>query len=64
MVNIKWTEEPVDVNTNEIRRLAGFRGEDLERIVKLTFVNGFTDHISVELQQMERIMPLSMSDKN
>ena len=52
-MHMKWTGEPVDVYANEVRRLAGlagFSGDGLERIVKLTFVNGFPDNISIELQ--------------
>lgn len=55
----------MDVYANEIRRLAGlagFTGDSLERMVKLTFVNGFPDSISVELQQMENILSMPMSD--
>ena len=62
---IQWKGEQVDVFANEIRRLAGlagFYGESLERIVKLTFVNGFPGNISVELQQVNNIIHLSMSD--
>ena len=64
LVHMKWTGEPVDVYANEVRRLAGlagFSGDGLERIVKLTFVNGFPDNISTELQQMASILTLSMS---
>lgn len=65
LVYMRWTGEQVDVYANEIRRLAGlagFKGEDLERIVKLTFVNGFPDRISVELRQIDNVVKLSMSD--
>ena len=65
IARMKWTGEPVDVYANEIRRLAGlagFSGEELNRLVKLTFVNGFPDSISMELQQVEKILTLSMSD--
>ena len=65
LVRVRWTGEQVDVYANEVRRLAGlagFVGESLERIVKLTFVNGFPDYISMELQQMENITNLTMSD--
>lgn len=65
LVQVKWTGEQVDVYANEIRRLAGlagFTGESLERLVKLTFVNGFPDSISIELQQVENITTLPMSE--
>ena len=50
---------------NEIRRLAAlakFDGVALEQITKLTFVNGFPESIGIELQQIERVMTLPMSD--
>ena len=62
---IKWAGDPVDVYANEIRRLAGlagFTGSALETIVKLAFVSGFPDSIGVELQQVEGVMGLPMSD--
>ena len=65
LCRLRWSGEQVDVYATEIRRLAGlsgFKGADLERIVKLTFVNGFPDHISMELQQVEDIVSLSMSE--
>ena len=64
MTRMKWAGEPVDVYANEIRRLAGlsrFSGEGLDRVVKLTFVNGFPDNVSMELQQVENILTVSMS---
>lgn len=63
--SLKWVGEQVDVYANEIRRLAGlagFTGEGLERIIKLTFVNGFPDQISVALQQVQNIDVIAMSD--
>lgn len=65
LVQLKWTGEQVDVYANEIRRvagLAGFTGDGLEKIVKLTFVNGFPDGISVALQQVPDILTVPMSD--
>lgn len=62
LVQMRWTGEQVDVYANEIRRLAEFTGENLERIVKLTFMNGFPDSISIELQQVENITTLTMSE--
>ena len=65
LVHMKWAGEPVDVYANEVRKLAGlagFSGEGLDRIVKLTFVNGFPDNISMELQQMANILTVSMSE--
>lgn len=62
---LRWTGEQVDVYANEIRRLAGLAGftnDGLERMVKLTFVNGFPDSIGVELQQVENILSVPMSD--
>ena len=60
-----WTGEPVDVFANEIRRMArasGFVGVGLEEIVKLTFVTGFPENISLELQQTQGIDRMSVSD--
>ena len=53
--SMKWGGEEVDVYANEIRRLAGlarFEGPPLEHIVKLTFINGLPDYMSVQLQQV------------
>ena len=61
MVNMKWTREPVNLYENEIRRfagLSGLKGEGLETIVKLNFVHGFPENISMELQQIENIEKL------
>ena len=65
LVSLKWVGQPVDVYANEIRRLAAlaqFEGDELEKITKLTFINGFPNSISVELQQVDKIMTLPMSD--
>lgn len=65
LVNMRWTGEQVDVYANEIRRLAGlagFTGDSLEHIVRLTFVNGFPDHIGMELKQAQNIATMSVSD--
>lgn len=43
LVHVQWTGEQVDVCANKIRRLArlaGFAWEKLEKIGKVTFVNG------------------------
>ncbi|XP_068240111.1 uncharacterized protein [Palaemon carinicauda] len=64
LVRLKWTGEPVDVYANEIRRLKGLAKYDkvgLENVVKLTFVNGFPDNISVALQQLPNVMTMAMS---
>ena len=50
---IKWAGERVDVYANKIRQLvglAGFKGDELERLMKLAFVTGFPDIISIRLQ--------------
>lgn len=65
LVQMKWTGEPVDVYANEIRRLAGLAKFDkagMENVVKLTFVNGFPDSISVSLQQVPNVLKMEMSD--
>ena len=58
LIGFKWTGEAVDVYANELRRLAGlagFDGDALEHIVKLSFINGFPDNIGMELQQIKDI---------
>ena len=53
--SMKRGGEEVDVFANEIRRLAGlarFEGPYLEHLVKLTFINGLPDYMSVQLQQV------------
>lgn len=65
LVKKRWEGEQVDVFANEIRRLgglAGFEGVGLDRLVTLTFVNGFPDSISCELQQLAGIFEMEMSD--
>lgn len=65
LVRLKWTGEPVDVFANEIRRLASlakFSGEGLENVMKLSFVNGFPDHVSVALQRVPNISKIEMSE--
>ena len=62
---LKWAGEAVDVFANELRRLAklcGLRGEGLEQVVKLGFVMGFPDSISVELQQIVDVERMRVSD--
>ena len=62
--DMKWSGEQVDVFANDIRKLAGLaglEGEGLERVVKLTFVNGFSDNISIRLQQLPDIETIDMS---
>ena len=49
--SMKWGGEEVDVYANEIRRLAGlarFEGPSLEHIVKLTFINGLPDYMTLQ----------------
>ena len=61
----KWTGEAVDVYANKIRKQArgcGFVDEGLEQIVKLAFITGFPDSIAVELQQVQGIEKLNVSD--
>lgn len=65
LASCKWTGQPVDVYCTELRRLAGiagFTGDHLERTVKLSFVNGMPDSISVDLQQVTDIISLPMSE--
>ena len=63
--SMKWGGEEVDVFANEIRRLAGlarFEGPYLEHIVKLTFINGLPDYMSVQLQQVRDILDSSLAE--
>ena len=56
--SMKWGGEDLDVSANEIRWLAGlarFEGSYLEHIVKLMFINGLPDYMSVQLQQVRDI---------
>ena len=62
---IKWAGEQVEIYANNIRKLArgaGFEGDGLEKVVKLSFITGFPDSISVELQQVQGIDNMSVSD--
>ena len=55
----------MNVYANEIRRLAGlarFEGPSLEHTVKLTFINGLPDYMSVQLQQVGGILDLSIAE--
>ena len=50
---VRWAGERVDVYANKIRQLAGlagFEGAGLERFMKLAFIRGFPNTISIELQ--------------
>ena len=63
--SMKWGGEEVDVYANEIRWLAGlarFEGLSLEHIVKLTFINGLPDYMSVQLQQVGGILDSSLAE--
>ena len=63
--SMKWGWEKVDVYANEIWRLAGlarFEGPSLEHIVKLTFINGLPDYMSVQLQQAGCILDSSLTE--
>ena len=65
LTSMKWGGEEVDVYANEIRRLAGlarFTGPSLEHVVKLTFINGLPDYMSVQLQQVGGILDLSLAE--
>ena len=61
----KWSGEPVDVFANEIRKHAkgaGLSGPGLDQIVKLAFIMGFPDSISIELQQVEGIEGMKVEE--
>ena len=64
LVRHQWTGEQVDVYATELRRLAGlagFQGAGLNRAVKLAFISGFPEDISVALQREPGILDESMS---
>lgn len=46
--SVVWSGESIDMYTNSIR-IAGFNGRVLETIVKMAFINGFANHISIAL---------------
>ena len=55
---IRWVGKCVDVYANKIRQLVGlarFNGDGLEELMKLTFVTGFPNIISIRLQQAPNI---------
>ena len=61
----KWKGEAVDIYVSELRRLAGlagFTGTSCERVVKLAFVTGFPNDISIELQKIPNIQTIRMTD--
>ena len=65
LVKVRWTGQPVDVYANDIRRLAGlagFTGVGLENVVRMTFVNGFPDTISIGLQQVSGVLTKPVSE--
>ena len=65
LTSCRWTGECVDVYASELRRLAGLAGFEkafMETIVKLQFVTGFPDAISLELQGLADMQKMSMSD--
>ena len=62
---VTWTREPVDVYTVEIRQLAGlvgYMGQNLEKTIKMAFVSGFPDCISMELQRLARIEDMEVAE--
>ena len=65
LISKKWSGEPVDVFATELRRLiglAGMKGEGAETLIRLAFVNGFPEAVSVELQQIEGVDEMKVSD--
>ena len=62
---VRWAGESIDVFATDIRKLArcsGFEGDGLEQMVKLAFVTGFPDGISVALQQTPDFEAQKVSD--
>ena len=65
MTGHKWSGESVDVYANELRRLAGlagFKSSANDHVVKLAFVTGFPDDVSVDLQQFSDLDEASLAD--
>ena len=63
--NCPWAGECVDFFTNKIRQLiglAGFEGAEMERLIELVFVTGFSGTIFIELQQALNIEATTMGD--
>ena len=62
---IRWASEGVDIYTSNMQRLtelAGFEGSGKAQIVKLTFINGFSESISMALQQLPNVKTLEISE--
>ena len=62
---VRWAGKRVDEYANKIRQLAGlawFEGAGLESFMKLAFIKGFPNTISIELQQALNIKTLAMGD--
>ena len=65
LTKVKWPGESVDAYANNIRRLAGlagFVGVGAENVVRLAFVHGFPELISIALQQLPHIETKYMSE--
>ena len=65
LFRICWAGQTLDVYANEVRLLAclsGFAGEGLEIVVKLAFVNGFQEDVSVALQQLPNVAGTDMDE--
>lgn len=62
---IRWPYEQIQVFANEIRRLAGladYTREGLEQTVRLQFMIGFPNCISVVQKQLPNIKTASLSE--
>ena len=65
MIMIRQAGEHMYVYANKIRQLvglAGFKGNGLKTVTKLTFVTGFPDTISIRLQQAPNVKALTIGD--
>ncbi|KAF2348812.1 hypothetical protein FHG87_020433 [Trinorchestia longiramus] len=65
LFNMKWSGEPVDVFANGLKHVARLpmHGDvGLERVIKLSFIKGFPDHISVDLKRIPNVLKLEISE--
>ena len=64
LMKLGWSGEPIEAYVTEIRRLVGLAGfeTEVEKMVRLTFVNSLPDSVGVELQQINGIDAMPMPE--